>query len=124
MSRARGKSEQGGGKLRMLVTLAIFGAMIFVAIKIVPPYFANYQLQDKMQEVATFASVSRKTDDQIRSDVEKNVKRLGIPVHSREIQVTSYDGNVKIWIDYSVPVDLVIYQLQMHFHPQANNSSI
>lgn len=124
MSRASRKGEQGGARIKSLIVLVIFGAFIFCCVKIVPLYFANYQLQDSMQQMATYASVTRKQDDDIRADVEKKLKQLGIPADSKDIQVSDVSGNVHISVDYTVPVDLAVYQLQLHFHPQANNTSI
>lgn len=124
MSRTRWNGERGGAKIKTLVALIILGSAIFCAVKIVPPYFDNYQLQDSMREMAAYASVTRKQDDDIRAEVEKKIKQLGIPATSNDIQVSDDAGNVKISVDYTVPVDLAVYQLQLHFHPQANNASL
>jgi len=124
MSRAPRTVEYGGARLKMLLVLIVLGSGIFCAIKMIPPYLANYQLQDSMRQVAAYASVTRSQDDQIRDDVEKKVKELGIPANSKDIDVTSISGNVQISVDYSVPIDLTVYQFQLHFHPQVNNASI
>ncbi|MFI5126591.1 MAG: DUF4845 domain-containing protein [Candidatus Acidiferrales bacterium] len=124
MLRARSKDERGGARIKTLLVLIILGSAIFCAVKIVPPYFDNYQLQDSIRQEAAFASATRKQDDDIRADVEKKVKQLGIPAESKDIQVSDDAGNVKISVDYTVPVDLAVYQLQLHFHPQANNASL
>ena len=124
MSRARRNGEGGGARIKTLLVLIILGSAIFCAVKVVPPYFANYQLQDSMREEAAYASASRKQADDIRVDIEKKVKELGIPAQSKDIQVSDDAGNVTISVDYTVPVDLVIFPLQLHFHPQANNASL
>jgi hypothetical protein len=118
------RGEKGGSRLKTLFALAIVGAMVFAAIKIVPIYVMNYQLHDSMQEEATYASVNRKTADQIRADLEKKLKELGIVVDPSTIQVTAFSGNVQISLEYTIPVDLTVYQLELHFHPQADNTSI
>lgn len=124
MSRAPWKDERGGARFKALLALIILGSAIFCAVRLVPPYFANYQLQDSMREEAAYASANRKQDDDIRADIEKKVKELGIPADGKDIQVSDDAGNVKISVDYTVPVDLAVYQLQLHFHPQANNASL
>lgn len=116
--------ERGGSRLKTLFVLVIVFALVFSAVKIVPIYVTNYQLQDSMQEEATYASVNRKTSDQIKTDLEKKLTDLGISVDPSTIQVTSYSGNVKISLEYTIPVDLTVYQLQLHFHPQADNTSL
>lgn len=124
MLHARSKDEHGGARIKTLIVLIILGSAIFCAVKIVPPYFANYQLQDSMRQEAAYASATRKQDDDIRSDIEKKLMQLGIPADSKNIQVSDVSGNVQISVDYTVPIDLAVYQLQLHFHPQANNASL
>ncbi|HVA16530.1 MAG TPA: DUF4845 domain-containing protein [Candidatus Dormibacteraeota bacterium] len=124
MSRGPRKAEYGGARIKLFLVIIIVGSGIFCAIKMVPPYFANYQLEDSMRQMAAYASAYRKQDDDIRADVEKKAKELGIPADSKNIQVSDVSGNVSISVDYTVPVDLAIYQLQLHFHPQVNNASL
>jgi hypothetical protein len=124
MSHVRWNGERGGARIKTLLVLIILGSAIFCAVRLVPPYLNNYELQDSIRQEAAFASATRKQDDDIRADVEKKVKQLGIPADSKDIQVSDDAGNVKISVDYTVPVDLAVYQLQLHFHPQANNASL
>ncbi|MHB8526600.1 MAG: DUF4845 domain-containing protein [Candidatus Acidiferrales bacterium] len=124
MSRASRNGEQGGARIKSLIVLILLGAFVFCCVKIIPSYLANYELQDSMRQMAAYASAYRKQDSDIRSDVEKKVKELGIPADSKDIQVSDVSGNVQISVDYTVPVDLAVYQLQLHFHPQVNNASI
>lgn len=124
MSRVRWNSERGGARIKTLIVLIVLGFAVFCAVRLVPPYLNNYELQDSMREEAAFASATRKQGDDIRADIEKKLKQLGIPADDKDIQVSDDAGNVKISVDYTVPVDLAVYQLQLHFHPQANNASL
>lgn len=116
--------EKGGARLKALFATVILIAMIYAAVKIVPVYVVNYQLQDSLQEVATFATVNRRTPDAIKTDVEQKLTDLGIQADPNTIQVSDLSGNVTISLEYTVPVDLTVYQLQLHFHPHAYNASI
>jgi hypothetical protein len=109
-----------------VLALLIVGAMIFSAVKIIPAYFANYQLQDSMQTEARFAlSYPKKDADQVRNDIWRKVQDLSIPVAQEDaIKVTEDDANVTISLDYSVPVDLKVYQFTLQFHPHADNHTI
>ena len=55
MARQRHSGEHGGSKANLFLTLIILGMMAFVAAKIVPVYFANYQLQDSIESESRFA---------------------------------------------------------------------
>jgi hypothetical protein len=117
-------NERGGAGLKMLLTLLILGALVFAAVKIIPPYFANFQLQDSMQTEARFALVNRKGEDDMRDDVWKKMQELGITARKEEIKVSVVGASVTISVDYSVPIDLKAFQFSLQFHPHADNHTI
>lgn len=121
---ARLRSQRGEGKLKAVVITAIILLIIYCAVKIVPAYVSDYQLSDKMQEQARFAVVNRYNEDQIRDNVFKMAQDLDLPVKREEIKVLSTNSVVKISVDYTVPVDLPFYHLDLHFTPSSENKSI
>jgi len=120
--------ERGGSKLNVILPLLILVAMIFVISKIVPVYFANYQFQDAIQTEAKFALTGypKKSLDDLRDDVYKKAQELEIPAERESIRVAvdASRGYVDIGLDYSVPIDLKVYQFTLQFHPHADNHSI
>ena len=121
-----GIGERGGSRLNLLLALAIMGSMIFGAWKMIPPYFANYQFQDAIESESRFALTGypKKTDDDIREDVWRKAKELDIPAKREDIKLNISNGVVEISLDYSVPIDLIVYQFSLHFHPHADNHTI
>jgi hypothetical protein len=118
--------ERGGSKLNLIITIAILGSMLFTAIKLVPVYFANYQLQDAIESESRFALTGypKKSVEDIRDDVYNKAQDLGVPATRDNIAVNVQNGSVSIGIDYSVPIDLKVYQFTLQFHPHADNHSI
>lgn len=116
--------QRGGSKFSSIMMLLVLGTMAFAAFKIVPAYFANYQLQDSMVTEARFALVNRKAANDVQDDIWKKVQELGIPAKKDDILVVSEQGSVQISINYSVPVDLIVYQYSLQFHPLADNKTI
>jgi hypothetical protein len=116
--------QHGGGTIKAILwtALLIYGA--FVAYKILPAYVAEYQLQDKMQEQAKFAVVNRYPEEQIRDSIFKVVKDLEIPVKREDIKITATQDVVRIACDYTVPVDLLVYQMNLHFTPTSENKNL
>jgi hypothetical protein len=104
--------------------LLVLGAMAFAAFKIVPAYFADYQLKDAMVTEARFAMVNRKAPNDVQDDIWKKVQELGIPAKKEDIQVMSDQGVVQIIVNYTVPVDLIILQHDFSFHDQADNKAL
>ena len=126
MIRANRIGERGGSKVNLLVTLAIFAAMIFTAVKVVPVYVDNYQLQDAIESESRFALTGYppKGQNDVREDVWKKIQELGIPAKKEDIRVSITNGRVDIGLDYTVPIDLAVYQLTLQFHPHADNHTI
>jgi hypothetical protein len=116
--------ERGSGKIKAIIVTAILAFAVYAAVKIVPPYAAEYQLADKIQEQARFAIVNRYTEEQIRDNVFKVVQDLGIPVKREEIKIESSNQVVKIALDYTVPIDLLAYHMDLHFTPSSENKSL
>ena len=117
-------TQRGSSKFSSIMMLLVLGAMAFAAFKVVPAYFANYQLQDSMTTEARFALVNRKAASDVQDDIWKKVQELGIPAKKDDVQVTTEQGFVKIDVNYTVPVDLIILQHDISFHDQADNKSI
>src|ERR1700688_2240462 len=116
--------ERGSGKVKAIIVTALIVFAFYAAIKIVPPYAAEYQLADKIQEQARFAVVNHYTDEQIRENVYKVVQDLEIPAKKEDIKVEASNRIVKIAMDYTVPIDLLSYHLDLHFTPSSENRSL
>jgi hypothetical protein len=124
--RADRRGERGGAKINLFLTLLILVAMAIAAFKIAPPYINNYQFQDAINTEAEFALTAypRKTPDDIRQEVYKKAEDLDIPASPQDIQLNMSNGSISISLDYSIPVDLYVYQLTLQFHPHADNHTI
>lgn len=91
---------------------AVFGILvivcgIYVGIQALPPYFYNYQFKDDLTEIARFASVNNKSEEDIRTEVMKKAAFYNLPIRPEQIKVTSDTGDVGISVDYNVVVNLV-----------------
>ena len=121
---AHRRTERGEGRLKAFIYLAILLLILYSAVKIVPVYFSDYQLADKMQEQARFAVVNRYTEEQIRDNIFKVVQDLEIPAKRDAIKVFSSNSLVKISMEYTVPVDLLFYHMDLHFSPSSQNKAL
>jgi anionic cell wall polymer biosynthesis LytR-Cps2A-Psr (LCP) family protein len=126
--RRKQSGQQGGSRLRVVVTLVFIATVIFVAVELVPPYFAYYQFQDAIKTEVRFALTGypKKSADDIRDDIYQKAQELDIPATKDGIQLNMdpTNGRVDIGVDYSVPIDLKVYQFTLQFHPHADNHTI
>ena len=123
-SSLKSRSQRGAGKLKAILFTVVLVAGIYAAFKLVPPYVTEYQLQDKIQEIARFGIVNRYSEEQIRENVYKVVQDLNVPVKRDDIKVMISQATCRISLDYSVPVDLLLYSTDLHFSPSSENKSL
>ncbi|HEY4709828.1 MAG TPA: hypothetical protein VIH46_06635 [Candidatus Acidoferrales bacterium] len=118
--------ERGGSKISLILTLLIVAALGFTAVKIVPVYVEAYQFQDSIEAESRFALTGypKKSVDDIRDDIYKKALDLDIPAKREDIRVSVTNGSVEIGTDYSVLIDLKVYQYTLQFHPHADNHTI
>ena len=121
---AHRNSERGEGKFKNVLVIAVIVLLIYAAVKIVPPYFSDYQLSDKMQEQARFAVVNRFSEEQIRENLFKTIQELDIPAKREDIKIVANNAIVKISLNYTVPVDLFFYHLDLNFSPSSENKAL
>ena len=121
--RAR-QGERGEGKLKAIIVSVILLLGVLAGVKVVPPYVAEYQLNDKIQEIARFGVVEHNTEEQIRDKVMKTIDDLEIPATRDNIKITAGSSRVTIQVDYTVPVDILFYHVELHFTPSSETRSL
>ncbi len=116
----RRPGPRGGSRLTAIIWLLILGAGVYVGYKVIPIYLNNYQLEDRMLAEARFAAVNRKPEETVREVIYREIQDRDIPARREDIHVQSTQRGVHIGVDYTVTVDLRVYQLHLHFTPTAD----
>ncbi len=118
-------SQRGAAKLKAILWTVVLLYALFAAFKIVPVYFANYQLQDKMNVEARYSTVNRRSNEDLRKIIFLEIQDRGIPAKLEDITVPENGPRgVRISVEYTVPVDLLLYTWNMHFNAVADNRSV
>jgi hypothetical protein len=119
------RGEAASGRLKALLSLALLAASIYAAFRIFPAYLNNYQLQDHIRQLSAQLAVrpTPATPDEVTNEVVQFAQDHGIPLAPENIVVT-IGHHVKIDLDYTVPVDLSVYTLRLHFTPSADSVSL
>jgi hypothetical protein len=114
--------------IKMVLALFLIGAAVFVGVKIIPPYFENYQFQDAVKNEATLDTYSSKTENEIRTEVFRKAQDFDIPITEEQIHVqrTGMQGRGLIIIraPYVVHVDLPGYPMDLHFDASTENRGV
>ena len=117
-------AQRGAGHFKAILWLLLFVSFIYVMIKIVPVLVNDFEFQDGVQTIARFASATRQTPEQIRAAVLKEAQKDDVPIDTQDIKIEALSGDVRIHVEYSVIVDLTVYQWTLNFHPSASNDSL
>jgi uncharacterized membrane protein len=116
--------ERGEGRLKGILIVVIIVLAIYTAWKMVPPFVNDYQLADRMQEQSRYAMVNHYTEEQIRDNIYKIIVDLDIPAKREDVKIVSNNNVVKISLDYTVPVDVLVYHTDLHFTPNSETKSL
>ena len=116
------------GTLKLIFGVAVFGILVLVGIKIIPPFFSNYEFEDAIKTEAVQSTYSARTEEDIREAVIKQARSYDIALTPKQVRVTRVggfgNGSLDIEADYSVPVDLPGYSTTLEFHPSTKNKGV
>ena len=114
----------GKGAIGCLLSLLLLGAGIFVAVKLVPEYYTYSNFESSLKNEVSRAGAHAYDDETIVTNVLELAKRNEIRLTRDNIRVERFAGQVFIYVHYTVPVDLTVYTLRLHFTPSAENRSL
>jgi dihydroorotase len=120
---SRRHGQKGAVHLKAVVWTMILAAFVYVMAVTVPVLINEFQFQDSLDQIARFASVNHRSADLIQKAVLEEAQKEELPVDAENVKVTGTGGNVHINVEYSVVIDLKVYQWTLDFHPTANNAA-
>ena len=112
-------------RVKALLGLLLVVVGFYLAWELLPPYFANYQLQDALENEARLDSYNpNKTDADIKASIVKEARDLDIRLRPEDIQISRDGPNLAISTTYTVHVDLPGFPLDLKFSPATKNKRI
>lgn len=120
------RGQRGGARLRLMVWLVILGSFVFVCFKVIPPYYTNYVFQDWMRtSIEDFLIQHQMSNDGLKNTIFKEIQSEGVPASKDDIHILQNDARgVNVEVDYDVTVNLLVYDLRLHFTPSHNSQSL
>ena len=98
-------SEHGNGRAGFLITLTLFVAGTFLAVKVVPVRIDGYKFRELMREEARNAAVHR-NDSVIVQRLLDEAKSMEIPLQAADLTISRSTVAVTISAKYKRPIDL------------------
>jgi hypothetical protein len=118
------RPQRGFISIGGIFTLLVLVAGVFLGIKLLPPYINNYQLQDTIQDLALNSSYNQVSEEELQKSVISKANGIGIGLLPKQVSVRKEAGSVVITVKYSVPIDLLVRQVELHFEPSTSNVNI
>jgi YbbR domain-containing protein len=110
--------------LRALFGVFVVIASFYLAWKLIPPYFNNYQFEDEVKNAALMNSYNNRSPEEISIDLAKKAAEYDIPLTPEQISVERNGNELSIWAEYTVHVDLPGFPLDLKFRPATKNRRI
>jgi len=107
-----------------LLPLLFLAFLIFLALRLLPPYSSNSKLQDAVEDLASRATYSQMSEPEIRREVIGRAREFGIQLDNRQVTVRKIRASVDISVQYAVQVDLGVRQVELRFAPSAGNRNL
>ena len=111
--------------LKGFAVVLLIGAVIFLGVKLLPPFFENYNLNadtDNMVLQYTYAQAA--TPDAIKADVIAKAKEHDITLADEDVDVDRTQSGVTINVHYVVPVKVPGREINLSFNFTSGNKMI
>jgi hypothetical protein len=102
---------------RRIAGAAILLILLTVGLLLIPPYMANWRLQNYVNDLADDPATAKEPTGAVRTQVLSAAASLGLPVHTEDVHVDATEAGVKIDVLYIVHVDMAGYTIDLHFRP-------
>ena len=106
---------------RLIAGAAVLLILIGLGVVVFPPYAANWELQNYVNNLAEDSSTSKRPVESVRAQVIHQAAALGLAVSDDDVHVAISEGRVKIDVLYMVQVNLAGYAIDLHFRPAAGS---
>ncbi len=104
---------------RLCAAVFIFGGMVVVLLLLAPVYLENIQLGWYMRDLVHARNAAATPDETLRSGVLARARQLDLTVNPGDIQISRTGGKLQVQVKYAVVKDFRLYQVDVHFHPNA-----
>jgi hypothetical protein len=111
----RRRSERGEGNLGCILWLLALGLVTLIAWRAVPVKIQSSELYDYMDELGKFHAARTPPDD-LKKLIVDRARQLSIPLDKNDVRVERDGDRIFMEVDYTVPVDIIGFTYQWHFH--------
>jgi hypothetical protein len=115
----RNRRELGEGQGGCIVGLIFFLAVLFIAYKMVPVKVKAAEIRQEVVDEARSAGTH--SDQRIRRGILEKAKEANFPIDDGDIKIRRWANNIRVEVEYVVPVQFPGYTYNWKFHHSAEN---
>ena len=112
---SRWNTQRGEGRVGCIFWVAVLVIAVFASWKLIPVKVNNAELVDYMTEVAQFQS-AQKPPEELKKMIIARAGELWIPLTKENVTVIRNGDRIRMTLDYTDPVDLLVFTYNWHFH--------
>jgi hypothetical protein len=118
------------GKIKLIAGFAVVVVAVIAGSQIIPPELANFQLQNDLHDMAALGGsrvglMPASTQESLRAAVISRAKEHDIQLTPTQVTVeqASTPGAPTVYLaaEYTVPVNLLGYFIELHFAPSSTS---
>ena len=114
-------SCEGKGLTGCIISIVLFAVVIYLAITVGPIYYSNYNFENSVKTTASRAGAKFFNDEQIVGEILALAQRNEIRIKKENVIVDRFAGQIHIIVNYSVPVDFVLFERALNFKVDASS---
>lgn len=115
-------SEQGGARLKLVIVLAIIGAIAYAGYQFIPVAYESYQLKDLMQHDVDTAVATGKSPAWVKDQLVKNSVDYGIPPDAL-IEPLQQENRMQVRVYFRKPIEFPGYVYDYEFDYTAKSAT-
>ena len=116
------RHERGEGKFGTIMGLVVVAAALLAGWNVIPVYYANYSLMDKMTELARLQKYNHPDEEIMRKlQIEARDLRIDEFINTNTCKVATREHSRRITCEYARTIEVVPgYKHTFHFKNEAD----
>jgi hypothetical protein len=111
-------------RLKALLGLLVLVCAMYVAAQVAPAWYANYQFQSDLDQIAVTESYTTRSEGELQQIVATRAHGYGIPLQPEQIRVQRSGGQLFISAEYTVQIAVPVHPFEVTFRPSTKNKRI
>src|SRR5262245_10597706 len=118
---SRRRSEAGKGSVGCMISLLLAAILVFVGIRIGPPFYSNKSFETDINTEVARAGAHFVDDETLANNVIDLARKNEIKLQRNQVKVERFAGQIHVTIQYSVPLDFIVMKKDWNFEIKSSS---